>query len=201
MAARKGPWVKRAFFGLVALASGAFGCNSTITTLIYTPVTGIAIDTASLVSGIGCGTGAGEVYKYAVVLSYASDAGAAGGDAGGGNVVISSVFDCFADGLFSNLPVSPAGSTSFTLAVFAFDAATFPPQLACSGAPGGPQGVRCPGDTPANVAPFESIANWTTTCTATQVVGVTVPAVCQPLVPRTVDAGALDSSADSSVVD
>jgi hypothetical protein len=115
-------------------------------------------------------------------------------DAGPLETVASGVFDCFANGIVSNLPVSEAGSSAYTLQIFAFDQASFPPQLACNPGPGGPQGVSCPGDVASTVIPFGPAANWTATCTATQVPGVTVPAVCTPLVPVALpDGGAIEA--------
>jgi hypothetical protein len=192
-----------------AAAVALLGCPSNSSTSVFTPVTGIGIDSTSLVAGLGCGIGTGQVFQYAVVLSYQSqadggvDAGASGAASDAGTVPpgISGVFDCFADGLFSNLPPSDAGATSFVLSVFAFNEATFPASLSCSTtedgstAKGSSTGVSCPGNNPANVNAVASRANWTTTCTAPQVDGVTVFAVCNPLVPTGVSG---DAGADAS---
>jgi hypothetical protein len=185
---------------IVPVAAGLLGCpTSTSSTLVFTPITGIQIDSAQLVAGFGCGTGPGQVFQYAAVVSFAPlgpDGGVeSDGDAGPLEVVTSGVFDCFANGILSNLPVSEAGSSAYTLQIFAFNEASFPPQLACAPGPGGPQGVSCPGDDAGAVIPFEPRATFTATCTATQVPGVTVHAICTPLEPRgSVDAGAFEDA-------
>ena len=109
----------------VAAACALAGCPGTATTTTYTPITGILIRSSSLVTGYGCGTGPGQVYKYAALLKYAEDGGASG------PVVYSGVFDCYSDGLFSNLPADDAGSLSFDVTIVAWNAASFPAPLQC----------------------------------------------------------------------
>lgn len=175
-------WVAAA--GLGALA----GCSTSAPSSPYTPITGIDIPSADLAVGHGCGNGTeGQVYRYAAVVAY-DDAGAGPDDDGGSanaNAVASGVFDCFADGIFSNLPQSDAGNLSFTIAIYAYNHCSFPPMLACAM----DTSAACPAEDPSVVA--QSIAmqpsNWTTTCVATQLPGVTVTADCLPLVPG--DAG------------
>jgi hypothetical protein len=179
----------------VAVAAAALaGCPAAATTA-YTPITGILIRSSSLVAGVGCGTAPDQVYEYGAFLSYVE------GDAGDhGPAVYSGVFDCYSDGLFSNLPANDAGSLSFDLTIVAWNQASFPASLACGeeetdgGFPG------CPGDSPGYLASRSASPNWTTTCTATQESGVSVLAVCAPLVatgaPSGSDAGAEDSGED-----
>jgi hypothetical protein len=167
------------------------GCPTTTTTpTIFTPVTGIEIDSASLVFGFGCGTGSTQVFKYAAVVSIAPPGG---GDAGI-QTGISGVFDCFANATFSNLPLD-AGSSDFTLQIFAFNEASFPPELACAPGEGGTQGICTNASA---VLAFQQQANWTAVCTATQVGGVTVPAVCPPLEPVGTAAGLGDAGIDAA---
>jgi hypothetical protein len=168
--------------GLAAAVSvtsaGLAGCPAQTTTTIYTPVTGILVRTATLVADHGCGTEPGQVYRYAAVVSYANDGGPATQP---GGAVPSGVFDCFTDGLFSNLVASDAGSLSFSVAIYAFDFADFPPALNCS--PPIPEAGTCPGDNADTVLANVGSATWTTTCTAVQQSGVTAVAVCGPLTP------------------
>jgi hypothetical protein len=181
----------------IAVAAALSGCPATATTTAYTPITGILIRSSSLVAGIGCGTGTDQVYQYGAFLSYVVD------DAGDhGPAAYSGVFDCYSDGLFSNLPADDAGSLSFDLTIVAWNQASFPPALACDveetdgGFPG------CPGDSPSFVASHSASPNWTTTCTATQQSGVSVLAVCAPLVatgaPSGGDAGENGDAGESS---
>ncbi len=159
------------------------GCPSTATTATYTPITGIVVSASSLVAGVGCGTAPDQVYKYAAVLYYASDAGVPNDP----NPVASGVFDCFADGVFSNLPSSDAGDLDFAVDVYAWSQASFPSDLQCPSSPQSP----CPGDVGGNVTNDEATATWKTTCTGYQQSGTPVLAVCGPLqlVAGSADAG------------
>ncbi|HEY1692429.1 MAG TPA: hypothetical protein VGG39_09720 [Polyangiaceae bacterium] len=163
------------------------GCPGTATTTAYTPITGIIIESETLVAGHGCGTGPNQVYKYAAILTYVDDGGVPSGGA-----FQSSVFDCFAQGIFSNLPADSAGSTSFDIAIVAYDQASYPAALDCPvGANEAGLPLACPGDDPDTLMQDEGTPTWTATCTATQQSGVPVLASCTPLVAtgETVDAG------------
>jgi len=162
----------------VVAACALAGCPGAATTTTYTPITGILIRSSSLVAGYGCGTAAGQVYQYAALLSYINDGGPPG------PVEYSGVFDCYSDGLFSNLPADDAGSLSFNVTIVAWNQASFPAALQCDPADSdqGEAGfTTCPGDTPDTVANDEGIPNWITNCTATQQSGISVIAVCAPL--------------------
>jgi hypothetical protein len=81
----------------VAMLTGAIGgmlpaCGSTATTDIITPITGVTVRAEMLTAGRGCGTGATQLFKYAVVV-FARGAFAAG-----------NLYDCFTDGTFVELP-------------------------------------------------------------------------------------------------
>ena len=170
--------------GLWATA-GLTGCPSDTTATGYTPITGIEILSSSLVSGHGCGTGPGQVYRYAAVVSYAADAGGAASDAG--QLPVANVFDCFVDGVFESLPASSSGSQSFAITIFAYDRTSFPASLNCP-----PAGGPCPAQDPRAIGAVAGQATWTTTCTATQQQGIPVLAVCGPLLPPSVmEAGAV----------
>jgi hypothetical protein len=180
---------------LVVAASGVLaGCPAATTTVAYNPITGITIDSDSLVTGFGCGTGPGQVYEYGVFLSYADDGGTHG------PAVYSGVFDCYSPGIFSNLPANDAGDLSFDLTVVAWNQASFPTALSCLPDMVPDTGfTTCPGDSPGVLASNEGTPNWTTTCTGTQQSGVSVLAVCAPLTPTgaaTGDAGSGEASDD-----
>jgi hypothetical protein len=148
------------------------GCTTSGLAAAYTPITGIQISAADIVAGRGCGRGSGQVYKYAAVVAYADDGGVPG------QLLTSGVFDCFADGIFSNLPLLDGGSSLFEVSIYAYDQASFPKALDC------PQSATpCPGDDASAVLPWENAANWTAICTASQVQGVTTIAACEPLSP------------------
>jgi hypothetical protein len=176
----------------VAAACALAGCPGAATTTIYTPITGILIRSSSLVAGYGCGTDAGQIYKYAALLTYADDGGASG------PVVYSGVFDCYSDGLFSNLPADDAGSLSFDVTIVAWDQASFPAALACDPSIEDGGFTACPGDVPGTVASSEGIPNWITTCSATQQSGISVLAVCAPLTATGLADGGADDAADGS---
>jgi hypothetical protein len=212
------------FTGLVAAAAGALGCNSSSATSTFTPITGIEIRSADLVAGIGCGTtvpldgGPGTVFRYAAVLSHATldDAGRPEVDDAGaviGAPVFSNIFDCFANGVFENLPASDAGSLTYAISIYAYDLADYtraalPPNLGC--APAGSDASVCtPASTPLTASQVEA-ATYVTVCTATQQSGVPVIAVCPPLRPPGAnevppapgaDASALDGAADGAAME
>jgi hypothetical protein len=175
---RRKPLFSLFFAGLGAALVGALaGCPGAATTTAYTPITGIIIQSDALVAGHGCGTGPDQVYKYAAILTYVDDGGVPSGGA-----FQSSVFDCFAQGIFSNLPADSAGSTSFEIAIVAYDQANFPSALLCPvGATEAGPPAACPGDDPATLIQDEGTPTWTATCTATQQSGVPVLASCTPL--------------------
>ncbi len=151
-------------------AAAALGaCTTATATTVYTPVTGIQVPSADVAQGHGCGTGSDQVYRYIAVISYPSDAST--------TFSTTAVFDCFADGLFSNLPfTNAAASQPFNITIFAFNQASFPAALDCVGSP-------CPGDDAGEVALWTGTANWTGKCQATEVSGVTALATCAPLEP------------------
>jgi hypothetical protein len=167
---------------LLALPSAALfvafvaGCNQQSTPTGYTPITGIEILAPSLLDELQCGTGANDVYRYVAVVWDAVDGGRVG------EPLVSNVFDCFAIGLFENLPSLDGGSQQFFLQIFAYDRESLPPSLTC---PGGlsPSGGACGAEDAGSVATGPADAQWTTTCTATQQQGIPVLAVCQPLMP------------------
>ena len=180
----------------VAAALALAGCPNTASTSIYTPPTGIQIDSQNLIAGIGCGPGPGQVYRYAAVVTQVTD--------GGTPFVTSGVFDCYSDALFTNLPSPDGGNTYYTIGIFAYDSASFPAAL--GGCEYTPLSAGCPGDDASVVRRYESQATWTTTCTATQFQGVPQIAVCGELERTDAGAGAGDGgdggeTADATGVD
>lgn len=162
--------------GAAACAAAAValaGCPNTAATSIYTPPTGIQIDSQTLVAGIGCGQGPGQVYRYAAVVGPPAPDGGFGTD---GTPITSGVFDCFADGLFTNLPSPDGGSTDFGIDIYAFDRAAFPAEL--GGCENLPLNVACPGDQASVVLRYSAKATWQTHCRVTQSQGVPQVADC-----------------------
>jgi hypothetical protein len=165
------------------------GCPSTASTTTYTPITGILIRSSTLVAGHGCGTRPTQVYKYLAVVSYADDAGA---PLPGQPPVASHVFDCFADGIFSNLSANDAGDLSFNVAIYAWNKDTFPAQLDCVNAS---YAMPCPGEMTATALSLASSAVWTTTCSGMEQSGATQVAACPcPLAPAGTS-GCMDAAA------
>jgi hypothetical protein len=142
-------------------------CPATDAGATYTPITGIQVVASSLTNGYGCGTGPGQVYKYAVLLTYVDDGGVQS------SASYAEVYSCYSNGLFSNLVADPSGSLSFQLTIYAFNQASYPSYLDDVAA----------AENVVTVYQAGAAANWTTTCTATQQAGVSVDAVCQPLAP------------------
>jgi hypothetical protein len=187
----------------VLCALGA--CTTTATVPGYTPITGILIRSSALVEGFGCGTGPHQVFRYVAIVDYMRDGGTAAQASGPS---WTNVFDCFADGVFENLPSSSAGSEAFNVLIFAYDKASYeetslPSNLSC------PPGMTadatfCASSPPVLSATDRALAPWVTTCTATQQQGIPVLAVCAPLsdAKTSAEAGAMDAGApDSPVLD
>lgn len=173
---------RRALVALASLCGGAAsaaaalslaGCPNTASTTIYTPPTGIQIDSQELVAGIGCGSGPGQVYGYAAIVTQVTETGTP--------FVTSAVSNCFGNPIFTNLPSPDGGLTQYSIAIYAFDSASFPPEL--GGCENVPLTSACPGEDASVVRRYESQANWTTTCTATQAQGVPQVADCGQLEP------------------
>jgi len=193
--------------GLLAALAGitsvvGVACTTDTDSGAITPITGIAIRADSLVQGFGCGTAPTQIYKYAAVVTYAVDAGPVCTEAGAAST-FTGLFDCFADGVFPNLPACATGSQSFQLDVYAYNQADYAAADA-----NGQLESEVTGD-PATFAQLvASTATWTTTCEATQQANVEVLAVCAPLtanpsfVPQGDDGGAEggdDAASEASV--
>ena len=88
---------------------------------LYTPITGIIIDSESLTQGVGCGTADDQVYEYAAVASLAPDAAA-----GVSGLPVSGVFPCYANGQLANLPTPDGGTFDFVIRIYAWNQASFP---------------------------------------------------------------------------
>jgi hypothetical protein len=186
----------RLLSALVGCAVGLLvGCATPAPTTVYTPITGIQIRSSDIVAGHGCGQAAQQVYKYVAIIAYRTDGGAPGVP------IASAVFDCFADGIFSNLPALDSGGQAFDVRVYAYNAFAFPCQgLACPQAscPLDDAGVAkttvaaCSGEdaSVATQAVAAMAANWEWACTVEQVPGVTSVASCTPLAPS--EAGPVD---------
>lgn len=171
-----------------AVVCALAACATTTTTAAYTPITGILIRSSALVAGFGCGTGPHQVYRYVAIVDYARADGGAQRDAQAepqtGGPPWTNVFDCFADGVFENLPSSSTGSQAFDVSIFAYDQASYdksglPSELGCL--PGLTAAAACPSTPEVIAAAVTAQAPWTTTCTATQQQGIPVLAVCSPL--------------------
>jgi len=168
---------------LAAAACAAIGCATTAASTGYTPPTGIKIPAQSLLVDVTCGSGADQVYKYAVIVSSISDAAPA--------FVTSGIFDCYTDGVFSNLPSPDGGSVAFSVSVLAYNQASFPNALLCP-----PNTLPCPGDDAGDVLSWKAAANWTATCTVTELQGVPSETNCGALEPNgAIQAAASDTGA------
>ena len=106
-----------------AFAAGAvllgLACGSTSTETLFPPITGVTVKAESLTSGLGCGTGATQIFKYAVVVSTpvpnAVDAPPV--------YAASNLYDCFTDGTFVDLP--DIGTAQYDIKVYAYSRAAF----------------------------------------------------------------------------
>lgn len=96
---------------LVALGVGAPACSGTTSSTTTAVEPAIVLRGTDLTRGLGCGTGATQVFKYAAVLSQS------------GTPLAGGVYDCFADAAF----VKPAVlfDSEVTVEVFLFTEAAF----------------------------------------------------------------------------
>ena len=175
------------------MAGVAAACTTSSTTTILPPFTGIEIPVNNLIAGIGCGVTDGAstdpmVYRYAVKVSYALD---------GASVTtlptFSNIYDCFANGVFKNIPNGPPPNDilDFNVDVAAYDFATYeavqpPLPSILSSVPGAD--AACPPSISVTDDQMNA-AKWKARCTVTELAGVPVLAVCPPLV--LVDGGML----------
>jgi hypothetical protein len=172
--------------GLTAAWTALVHCNQASTTLTYTPITGVEISSQSLVLGHGCNDDPNDpnaVYRYSAVISYVYEGGV---PLGFPDQQYASVFECFANGYFENLPVSDGGNQSFAITVAAWNFAGFPAAL-------GPCTSEPDGSAASNLCPAEQVSavldgggvppQWTTTCTAYLQPQLPAVAACGPLVP------------------
>jgi hypothetical protein len=168
-----------AFAAALALGASLSCATSSSTTLITT--TGIVVDSRMLVAGHGCGTAPSNVFKYAVIVY-----GYGSGDIEAGPIdsavfnapVVANVFDCFADGVFVDLPPGDAGQSLFRLEIYAFNQASFvASEAAILGAN-------------TNRAAYQAAnPTWTTECTTSQSAEVETQAVCAPILPGNAGVG------------
>ena len=151
--------------GVVLLAAGAAGaaCGSGGGADSLPPITGVVVRAESLTTGRGCGRGAEQVFKYAAVLVGRGDNGLFD------RFIAGNVYDCFADGLFVDLPAS-GGAFEYRVQIFAYNEAAFLPASSEVAAKAQTvTGLRTTSPT------------YTTTCNAVQLDLVQTLAVCKPL--------------------
>ena len=156
-------------FAAAPLSSVAvIACGTTAAATGITPVTGILIRSDALVSGLGCGTRAGQVFKYIAAVASDDKPGA---------FVYANAFDCFADGVFSNIPLPETGNPSFTVRILAVNKDAYAAQTAAL------NGIvtAAQGDYTKPIDIGALTPTWTTTCHATQQANIAVLAVCDAL--------------------
>jgi hypothetical protein len=141
-----------------SVSAGLAACSSTTTTAGVIPLTGISIPAATITAGIGCGTGAGQVYKYAAVLE---------------DPAFGRVYDCYADAAFVNLGPQSDGGALFTVDVFLYDEPTYNANAAAINADVGVVGAA------AELAKIPS--TFMTTCTGTQIQNIQSVVQCAPV--------------------
>lgn len=154
---------------LVALAAAPSAACESGTTTDELAITGVVVRAEPLTRGTGCGTKAGQVFKYAAVTTRA----------GTERVVDAGLYDCFADAAFINLPPDEGGSYRFDIHVFAFDRGQHDAQANDLGAAlaRGDDGV--PAGALGGLRALTTLAR--TRCTVTQTLTVQSVASCDPL--------------------
>lgn len=162
-------FVGLALFLLAALVLGAFACDNTTTTGLA-PTTGILIRAEQLTAGRGCGTGATQIYKYAVVVFQYDGSGDPNNRTNYNRAYTANVFDCYVDGEFIDLQGVGTNGT-FRLEVYAYDADAFNAT---------PNVIMAAGTKTADLKNLTK-PTYTTECTATQSAEVEQLAQCDPL--------------------
>ncbi len=156
----------RAVFALLATLGvvGATACATTTASTSVPPVTGVLVRADELTAKYGCGRNAGQVFRYVATVVDTNQTNIAG-----------QVVDCFADAWFVNLPpAADSGSTSYGIAIFAFDEPTFT-ALNANGLIDA---------SASNLVSMQQIkANYSAKCTATQSENVQTIASCEALLP------------------
>ncbi|MDP9034347.1 MAG: hypothetical protein M3O50_06040 [Myxococcota bacterium] len=184
---------------LLALALG--GCPSSTTSSSSAVVTGVEILAETVAGSHGCGKGAGQVYRYTAVVYHGGTSDGSTAVTASDAAIASNLFECYADGLFSNLPASDSGSALYVVRVYAYGYAAFQKNAAvaalqCPASTAPP----CPAESPAVVTAPEvtGAADYTLDCTAIEQQGVPVLARCT----ETPSAfGTADSGADAGARD
>ncbi len=141
-----------------SLSAGLAACSDTTTAAGVIPLTGISIPASTLTAGIGCGTGAGQIYKYAAVVE---------------DPAFGRVYDCYADAAFVNLGPQSDGGGLFTIDVFLYDAPTYNANAAAINADVGAVGAAT------ELAKIPS--TFMTTCTGTQIQNIQSVVQCAPV--------------------
>lgn len=150
------------FLSLALVAIPA--CGDSVSSPAVPPVTGVMVRSDALLAKHGCGNGDSQVYRYVATVV----------DSNGANVA-GQVVDCFADATFVNLPPAAGSeSTSYGIAIFAFNSATY----AAKNANGQVDASA------SNLASMQQIAaTFTAKCTVVQITNVQTVADCEPLLP------------------
>ncbi|MBL0196716.1 MAG: hypothetical protein IPQ09_21330 [Myxococcales bacterium] len=153
----------------MALALFACAACETGTTADELSITGVVVRAEPLTRGTGCGTKAGQVYKYAAVATRA----------GTDRVVDAGLYDCFADAAFVNLPPDEGGSYRFDIHVFAFDRGQHDAQAGAMGTALSRDDSGAPAGALTGFRALMTLAK--TRCTVTQTLTVQSIASCEPL--------------------
>ncbi len=193
------------FRGLVAAAAtalsviaAAIACSGSGSSDSVSPITGVTVRAETVTGGKGCGRGATQVFKYAVIVRRipiapdASPIDPVEDRKKGGDEVASNVYDCFTDATFVELPSDENYYGRYVLDVYAFNETAYV-------AAGGDAAVR---QAAQNYNEFEKRTNptWKTTCLAEQ--SILVQAVansCDPLPLATPDASAAKTAVTLSL--
>jgi hypothetical protein len=175
--------------------------DSITTTPPPNPLTGIVIDPTAFTTTHGCGTGSNDIYEYAAILSIPEDAGLPSPLPGA--YVWGALSPCDAS---VTLPaVCTYGADSgvlYDIAIYAFNQAEWSQSIQTDG--GSAEGYiinfgnlssesvevditgKCAAAIPAarvETPTYWTLAGWRANCTAEQVRGAPIPAVCDPLQP------------------
>ena len=110
-----------AFALFVGAVGAVFACGSSASSDTLIPITGIVVRSETLTTGRGCGTDSTQIFKYVAVVFglNTADVGKPVAMQRRDEFLAANVNDCYADGLFVNLPLT-AGSTDYDVQVYVY---------------------------------------------------------------------------------
>jgi hypothetical protein len=170
-----------AIAGCVAVTSSFVACDdATNLDVSASNVTSLVVLSESITHGLGCGEGASQIYKYAVVVASREEQP---------RNLASGIYDCFADATITNLGTPEGASLDFRVEIYAFNKAAYDAQFE------GKTHSTLSGELLAVENVRKLNPTWSTQCVANEQASGRILAVCNSLY---LGRGALDGGASDA---